>query len=173
MRTSPVIAQGLEADLRIVEYRDDLAPKFRDINMEWILAMYKVEKADLDALDHPRSKIIDKGGRILFVEASRLGIVGTCALRKTGKDQYELTKMGVLESARGLKAGKFLLKAVIARAEQLGAKRLYLLSNSKSAIAIRLYEKLGFRHDKAVMKEFGDRYERCNIAMLHQPNRSW
>jgi DNA-binding MarR family transcriptional regulator/N-acetylglutamate synthase-like GNAT family acetyltransferase len=164
-------AQGFEAGLRIVEYRDNLAPTFRDINMEWISAMYKVEKADLDVLDNPRSKIIDKGGQILFVEASGLGIVGTCALRKTGKNQYELTKMGVLENARGLKAGQFLLKAVIARAEQLGARRLYLLSNSKSAIAIRLYEKLGFRHDKGIMKEFGAGYERCNVAMLYRPNR--
>jgi DNA-binding MarR family transcriptional regulator/N-acetylglutamate synthase-like GNAT family acetyltransferase len=163
-------AQGFRAGLRILEYRDELASKFRDINMQWISAMYKVEQADLDVLDNPRSRIIDAGGQILFVEADGLGIVGTCALRKTGKAQYELTKMGVLEDARGLKVGQFLLKAIIQRAGQLGAKRLYLLSNSKSAIAIRLYEKLGFRHDKNIMREFGASYERCNVAMLYQPN---
>ena len=77
------------------------------------------------------------GGDILFVEAKDLGVVGTCALLRTGEGQYELSKMGVLESARGRKAGEFLLKAVIARAERLGAKRLYLLSNRKSAAAVR------------------------------------
>jgi N-acetylglutamate synthase-like GNAT family acetyltransferase len=96
-------------------------------------------------------------------------VVGTCALRKTGARQYELTKMGVLESARGRKAGEFLLKAIIARAERLGAERLYLLSNRKSAAAVHLYEKLGFRHDEGIMREFGARYERCNVAMLYQP----
>ena len=85
-----------------------------------------------------------------------------------------LTKMAVLERARGRKAGEFLLRAAIARAERLGADRLYLLSNRKSAAAIHLYEKLGFEHDEDVMREFGARYERCNVAMLyHSPRDSW
>ncbi len=79
--------------------------------------------------------------------------------------------MGVLETVRGRKAGEFLLKAVIARAGQRGAKRLYLLSNRKSAAAIHLYEKLGFRHDERVMREFGSHYERCDVAMLYRGSR--
>jgi N-acetylglutamate synthase-like GNAT family acetyltransferase len=109
------------------------------------------------------------GGDILFVEVVGLGVVGACALQKTGQDQYELTKMGVLESARGLKAGEFLLEAVIAHALKRGAKRLYLLSNKKSAAAIHLYEKLGFHHDADIMRDFGARYERCDVAMLYRP----
>jgi DNA-binding MarR family transcriptional regulator/N-acetylglutamate synthase-like GNAT family acetyltransferase len=158
-----------EAGLTILEYCDELAPTFRDINAEWIDAMYQMEQADREVLDNPRAQIIDRGGDILFVEAEGLGVVGTCALRKTGADQYELTKMGVLASARGRKAGEFLLKAVIARAERLGAKRLYLLSNRKSAAAVHLYEKLGFAHDGGIMAEFGARYERSNVAMLYHP----
>ena len=156
-----------EAGLTIHEYSDDLATAFHDINAQWIGAMYKLEQTDIDVLENPRARIIDKGGDILFVEARGLGVVGACALQKTGEGQYELTKMGVLERARGRKAGEFLLKAVIARAERLGARRLYLLSNQKSAAAIHLYEKLGFRHDDGVMREFGARYERCNVAMLY------
>ena len=38
-----------------------------------------------------------------------LGVVGACALRKTDVGEFELTKMGVLEAARGCKAGEFLL----------------------------------------------------------------
>ena len=158
-----------EAGLTILEYCDALAPAFRDINAQWISAMYQVEQADREVLDDPRGQIIDQGGDILFVAAEGLGVVGTCALRRTGEDQYELTKMGVLESARGRKAGEYLLKAMIARAERLGAKRLYLLSNKKSAAAIHLYEKLGFAHDAGVMQEFAARYERCNVAMLYHP----
>ena len=96
-----------------------------------------------------------------------MGIVGTCALRKTGERQFELTKRGVLDSARGKKAGEFLLKAIIARAYELGCDRLYLLSNSDSQAAIHLYEKLGFDHDAQIMNGFGKWYERCNVAMLH------
>lgn len=159
-------------DLRIHEFSEALAPLFYRINTQWIEAMYKMEPTDREVLEHPREKIIDKGGDILFIEAEGLGIVGTCALQKTGENQYELTKMGVLEEARGRKAGEYLLKAIINRARQKGAERLYLLSNQKSEAAIHLYEKLGFQHDDHIMKEFGARYARCNVAMLYPLNKS-
>lgn len=158
--------------LRIHEFSDALAPLFHRINAQWIEAMYNMEPTDRDVLEHPQEKIIDKGGDILFVEADGLGIVGTCALQKTGENQYELTKMGVLEAARGRKVGEFLLKAMIDRARQKGAERLYLLSNQKSAAAIHLYEKLGFQHDAQIMQEFGARYARCNVAMLYPLDKS-
>lgn len=157
--------------LSIVDYSDALARDFHDINVEWISRMFVMEGTDRDILEHPRERIIDAGGAILFVRAGDQGIVGTCALLKTGDAQYELTKMGVLEKARGYKAGEFLLRAAIHRADELGAKRLYLLTNEKCAPAIHLYEKVGFVHDAGIMREFGARYERCNVAMLYDPKR--
>lgn len=153
----------------IREYADELAGAFRDINLQWIESMYRVEAVDLDVLDHPRERIIEPGGVILFVEAEGVGAIGTCALRKTGERQFELTKMGVLEAARGLKAGEFLLRAAIERAHAMQAELLYLLSNRKSAAAIHLYEKLGFVHDPEVMQRSGAKYERCDVAMRYQP----
>ena len=155
--------------LSIREYSDDLAGAFHDINAEWIEAMYRMEEADREVLCNPRARIVDGGGTILFVEAPDLGLIGTCALRKTGEGQFELTKMGVRESARGRKAGEFLLAAIIERAQAMGAEKLYLLSNAKSAAAIHLYEKLGFVHDEGVMRDYGGRYQRCDVAMLYQP----
>jgi DNA-binding MarR family transcriptional regulator/GNAT superfamily N-acetyltransferase len=155
--------------LIIRDFSDDLAPHFRRINAEWISAMYTLEQTDIDVLDNPRARIIDPGGAILFVDSPDLGIIGACALQKTGEKQYELTKMGVSAAARGRKVGEFLLHATIARARQLGAKRLYLLSNKKSAAAIHLYEKLGFVHDPGIMAEFGARYGRCDVAMQYAP----
>jgi DNA-binding MarR family transcriptional regulator/N-acetylglutamate synthase-like GNAT family acetyltransferase len=158
------------AGLVVREYSDDLAPEFKAINAEWISDMYVLEQTDLDVLDHPREAIIDRGGAILFVEAPGVGVIGACALQKTGEAAFELTKMGVLESARGAKAGEFLLRAVIARAQTMGARTLYLLSNRKSAAAIHLYEKAGFVHDEGIMRTYGARYARCNVAMLYLPS---
>ncbi|MBU3076439.1 bifunctional helix-turn-helix transcriptional regulator/GNAT family N-acetyltransferase [Sphingomonas quercus] len=155
--------------LAIRRFSDALAEDFYRINAQWIDDMYRLEQTDIDVLRNPRERIIAPGGDILFVEDPALGIVGTCALQKTGERQFELTKMGVLDKARGRKAGEFLLEAIIARAYALGCDRLYLLSNAKSAAAIHLYEKLGFVHDAGIMEEFGRRYERCNVAMLHRP----
>jgi len=160
-------AQAHPAVLTIREYSDDLAADFHDINAEWIEQMFQLEDTDREVLRNPRARIIDAGGDILFVEAKGLGIVGTCALQKTGDSSFELTKMGVRSSARGLKAGEFLLAAVIERARQLNAEPLYLLSNEKCAAAVHLYEKLGFRHDADIMARYGARYERCNVAMRY------
>ncbi|GGX78697.1 GNAT family N-acetyltransferase [Massilia dura] len=153
--------------LAIREYSDELAADFHDINAEWITDMFRLEATDVDVLRNPRERIIDAGGTILFVEAKGLGIVGACALQKTGPGSFELTKMGVRSSARGLKAGEFLLAAVIERARSLDAGLLYLLSNKKCAAAVHLYEKAGFLHDPDIMARFGARYERCNVAMRY------
>ena len=154
--------------LTIHPYSDALAGHFHDINAEWIEAMFRLEDTDRQVLENPRARIIDAGGDILFVEAQGLGIVGTCALQKTGPTSFELTKMGVRESARGRKAGEFLLAAVIERALALGADPLYLLTNTRCAAAIHLYEKHGFRHDADIMATYGARYERCNVAMRYR-----
>ena len=156
--------------LAIREFADELAPAFRAINAEWLASMYSLEPLDEEVLRHPREHFIDTGGAVLFVEAEGLGIVGTCALHRTGEREFELTKMGILERARGRKAGEFLLRAAIERARAVGAELLYLLSNTKSAAAIHLYEKLGFVHDEEIMERFGGRYGRCNVAMRYRPS---
>lgn len=160
-------AQATPELLTLHDYSDDLAAQFHDINVEWIEAMFRLEATDRDVLENPRERIIAPGGAILFVEARGLGIVGTCALQKTGPTSFELTKMGVRASARGLKAGEFLLAATIARAQAMQADPLYLLTNARCEAAIHLYEKLGFRHDAQIMAKYGARYARCDVAMRY------
>jgi len=154
--------------LRIRDYAPGLQKVFYDINAEWIEAMFRLEPADREVLDDPQAHILDGGGAILFVEAPGLGIVGTCALRKTGPNSAELTKMGVRASARGLKAGEYLLAATIERAKAMGIDDLYLLTNSACKAAIHLYEKLGFAHDAEVMARYAARYQRCDVAMRYR-----
>ena len=89
-------------------------------------------------------------------------------MQKTGERRFELTKMGVLPEARGRKAGEFLLRAMIARAAELGAETLYLLTNARCAPAIHLYEKVGFVHDAEIMRDYGGRYARCDVAMRYR-----
>ena len=151
--------------LRIVEFSDSLAGEFYRINAQWINDMFVMEDADRITLENPRHKIMDPGGTILFVEADGLGIVGACALRKESEGVFELTKMGVLESARGRKAGEFLLEKMIERAKKMKAVTLYLLTSKKCAAAIHLYEKTGFVHDPEIMACFGGSYDRCDVAM--------
>lgn len=151
--------------LRIVEYRDDLAPLFHDINAEWISTMFALEDVDRHVLENPRETIIDAGGAVLFVELEGEGIVGTGALRWMEPGQLELTKMGVAPASRGHKAGRYLLNALIERAAAMKPDRLFLLTSKKCAAAIHLYEKCGFEHDAALLAAARHHYERCDVAM--------
>lgn len=148
-------------------FSDAVAPAFARINRQWIEAMYTLESVDRAQLADPAGEIIGPGGDVLFVEDPELGIVGTCGLLKTGEREFELIKMAVLPEARGRGAGEFLLRATIERAFALGAERLFLLSNSKSAAAIRMYERNGFVHDPEILARQGSEYARCDVAMRY------
>ncbi|HJV43126.1 bifunctional helix-turn-helix transcriptional regulator/GNAT family N-acetyltransferase [Caulobacter sp.] len=150
------------------DFSDDLAQAFYRINAEWIQDMFALEENDIALLSKPRELILDKGGVVLFAQTPELGVVGTCALMVSKDGWVELTKMGVLKSARGLKVGEFLLAKTLERAASLGMDKVYLLTNKKCGPAIHLYEKLGFVHDAEIMRQFGARYERCDVAMSYR-----
>jgi DNA-binding MarR family transcriptional regulator/ribosomal protein S18 acetylase RimI-like enzyme len=158
---------AMQTQVVIKPFEPALAHHFETINKEWIGDMFVLENIDKHVLEDPQSHIIDKGGKIWFAEHPTLGIVGTCAFWNKGDNNFELTKMGVLKSARGLKVGEILLQHVLNKIPSLGIKKLFLLTNAKCESAIHLYEKNGFVHDKTIMQDYGQNYARCNVAMLY------
>ena len=76
-------------------------------------------------------------------------------------DTYELAKMAVMERNRGKNIGWLLGKAVINKARELGAKKVFLESNTILEPASNLYHELGFQ--KVVGRRSPS--ERCNIQM--------
>jgi GNAT superfamily N-acetyltransferase/DNA-binding MarR family transcriptional regulator len=148
--------------LKIVPYASKYRASFRKLNLDWIQAHFKVEQADRDALKNPEEYILKKGGSI-FVALLGKQVVGVCALlrREHLKYPFELAKMAVAPAARGRGIGQLLGKAIIEKAIELKAGRIYLESNTKLKPAIGLYKKLGF---KEVAGEKTP-YERCDIQM--------
>lgn len=146
--------------VEIIEYSPEFHDDFKRLNYEWIEKYFKLEKADYQSLDQPDEKILRPGGQI-YMARQNGEIVGTCALIKIDKNTYELAKMAVAEQARGRGIGWLLGQTAITKARDLGAKTIYLESNTVLVPAIKLYQKLGFR------KVFGkpSPYERCNIQM--------
>ena len=74
---------------------------------------------------------------------------------------FELAKMAVSPKAQGKYIGWLLGNAVIEKARSLGARKIYLESNTVLKPAINLYYKLGFQ--KVIGRSTP--YERCNIQM--------
>jgi len=155
-------------DVEILEFTAELAPHFKSINEAWITEMFTLEQADRDLLNDPQGTIIDHGGRILFAHQSKLGVVGTCALAKKHDRVYELTKMGVLDSARGLGIGELLLREALALAATMQIDNLFLLTNHRCKAAIHLYRKYRFRDDDEIMRRYGPAYDRCDVAMRYR-----
>ncbi len=160
----------MNTNIEMLEYSPQLAPHFETINKQWITQMFVLEDVDKQVLENPQQYIIDKGGKIWFAKHPDLGIIGACALLNKGNGQFELTKMGVLDAARGLKVGEQLLQHVLAQTKLMSITLLFLLTNAKCEAAIHLYEKNGFVHDKSIMAKFGRSYQRCDVAMLYKPS---
>ncbi|UUF13789.1 MULTISPECIES: bifunctional helix-turn-helix transcriptional regulator/GNAT family N-acetyltransferase [Flavobacterium] len=149
-------------DVKIVEYKPEYQEAFRALNVEWISTYFEMEEADYKALDNPEEYILNKGGKIL-VALYENEPVGVCALIKMNNPEYdfEMAKMAVSPKAQGKNIGWLLGQAIVAKAKELGAKKIYLESNTILKPAINLYYKLGFE------KVFGleTPYKRCNIQM--------
>lgn len=153
-----------KSKITIEHFQPELANDFKIINQAWIEKYFVIEEEDQRVLNDPQKYIINTGGEILFARDTTSGkIIAVCALKKWAENEYELSKMGVLEGYQGSGVGKLLAKAVIEEAKQRGCKRLFLESNRKLKPAMRLYEKLGFKeftnHESRVD------YSRCDIVM--------
>ncbi len=156
--------------LKVVSYKPEYKQFFYDINYEWVSSMFEVEEVDEKVMSNPEEEIIKKGGEVLFVLDKNDIPIGTAALKPDHIGGVELTKMGVFSSARGLGAGKVILKAAIEKGLSMNSKRLYLLTNKKCEAAIHLYLKNGFKHSESVMTDVGDSYQRSNVAMEYVGN---
>lgn len=116
---------------------------FRDINLEWIERFFVVEAKDRDVLENPHTYILDPGGAILFaVEDDKP--VGVVSLVVMGGGTVELAKMGVRPQAQGKGAGRMLIAAAIETARKMGARRVYIETNSALGAALKLYRDAGF-----------------------------
>jgi len=148
--------------VKIVDYTPTYSKVFKDLNEEWISKYFKMEEADHKALDHPQKNIIDKGGYIL-VALYKDEPLGVCAMIKMNDPVYdfELAKMAVSPKAQGKNIGLLLAQAAIEKAKKLGAKAIYLESNTILKPAINLYHKLGFKK----VAGHPTPYERSNIQM--------
>jgi putative acetyltransferase len=135
---------------------------FLQLNEEWISKMFELEPADREIISDPRKHILAGGGQICIAEAAGEAI-GCCALIAIAPGEFEVAKMTVSEKSRGDGVGRRLLQFTISVARQMGARRLYLESNTKAAAAIHLYEQLGFRHLPAAAHE--SKYLRANVFM--------
>lgn len=151
-----------DGEVRVVDYAPRHRERFQALNLAWITEHFRVEDADRRVLGDPEGYVLGHGGHIFMAERSDGLVVGACALLRNDDGSFELAKMAVDPIARGHHVGRALGEAAIARATELGAPYVELLSNTRLTPAITLYRSLGFIDVELPASE----YERANIKMV-------
>ena len=148
-------------EIMIVDYRPEHQPFFEKFNRQWIEELFEMEPVDELVLTNPGKAILAPGGAILM--ALYKGVpAGTVGLRKFDEETFEFTKMAVDTSFRRKGIAEAVSFASFRKAKELGATRVVLYSNTLNTGAIKLYEKIGFRH----VPVENDLYKRANVKMV-------
>ena len=146
----------------IVDYRPEHHAVFKRLNIIWINSHWSLEAHDLEVLDNPERAILSPGGHILvaLVDNRPSGVVALCRMDSADYD-FEIAKLAVDPEIRGVGIGEKILRAAIEKARELGAKKLFLESNTLLKPAIGLYRKLGFIE----LQDYHPAYARGDIQM--------
>ena len=146
--------------MKIHENNKEHLNDFIKLNEEWIYRYFSIEEADRKLAANPY-KIIENNGYIFsIVEENE--VIGVCALFNENNGVFELARMAVSPAHQGKGLGKALIETCISKAQEIKAKKIYLVSNTKLQSAVKLYKKSGF-----VTIQTGQHsvYSRANIVM--------
>lgn len=147
-------------NISIVNFEKWHQPYFEKFNRQWIEAWFTMEPLDEWVLTNPVEAILKDGGEILMALHDGT-VAGTAGLRKLSDTVFEFTKMAVDENFRRKGIAEALCYASFEKAKEMGAAKIILYSNTKNAGAIKLYEKIGFKH----LPVENDVYARANVKM--------
>lgn len=162
-RVKSIKKERENTEVEIVGFKPDYKNAFYELNRRWIEQYWELEPHDVEVLENPEKNILDKGGHVL-VALYHGKPAGVCALFKMPDGSpydYELAKLAVDTNILRKGIGLRLCQASIDKAKSLGAKKLFLESNTRLKPAIALYRKLGFKE----LYEYHPAYARGDIQM--------
>lgn len=150
-------------NMEIHENNPDHLNAFIELNESWITDHFELEDADKSLADDPAAIYKNNGYVFSIVEDNT--VVGVCALFNEGNGVFEVARMAVSKHHQGKGYGKALINKCISKANELHAKKLYLVSNTVLDAAINLYRKSGF-----VTTATGQHpvYSRANIVLEYR-----
>lgn len=134
--------------MKIIEYQKKYKDYFIQFNTDWIKDFFGfLEQEDIDTFNHIEESM-EKGGMIYFAIENEK-VLATCMAKPLDEDgTWELCKLGSNKHLPHQGAGSAVFKAAMDWSVNHGAKRLFILSNSKLKTALHIYEKFGFHEIK-------------------------
>lgn len=132
-------------EITVIDFDTKYAADFKRLNVEWLDKYELTEPADISMLENYQAEILDTGGCIFLAKHGE-EIIGSAALIQENPGEFELAKMAVTAAFQGKGISKMLIEKCMAKAKELDAKKIFLVSSSKLGTALSLYEKYGFKH---------------------------
>lgn len=150
--------------MEIIEYDAKYKADFIQFNKDWIIDNFGVlEKEDIETFD-TIDEVPAKGGMIYFAVEDGVALAA-CMTKPMQDGTWKICKLCSNKSRPHKGSGTAVFGASMQWAVNHGAKRLFILSNSKLKAAIHIYEKYGFREIKLDDYE----YVRGDIAFEYFP----
>lgn len=156
--------------MEIVEYQDKYKEYFIQFNTDWIKDYFGfLEEEDIATFQHIEESL--KQGAMIYFALENGNILATCMAKPSGNDgTWEICKLGSNKRLPHKGAGSAVFEAAMKWAVSHGARKLFILSNSRLKAALHIYEKYGFHEVKLTDYEYirGDiAFEYC--ALLNSP----
>lgn len=134
--------------MEIIEYDPKFKDDFIKFNTDWIVDNFGfLEDEDTETFSHIEEDLAN-GAMIYFAVDDGIALASCMAKPMREKDTWEICKLASNKERTHKGCGSAVFKAAMEWAINHGAKRLFLLSNSKLKPAIHIYEKFGFREIK-------------------------
>lgn len=149
-------------EIEILEFSDEFAAAFAELNYEWIEKYFSVERHDREILDDPRGAVIEPGGQI-FMAVVGGEPAGTVAMIPAAEGVFELTKMAVAPRFQGRGLGDKLIEQSLEFARDQKAASVFLESHRSLQPALAMYRKHGFVE---VPTDPNSEYARADIRMV-------
>ena len=146
--------------IAICQWKDEYAPDYVRLSVEWLEKYVRVEPADEAILYHPHEAVLDCGGMIFFALDGDTPI-GTVSMIRMADGCYELAKLAMTEGYKGRGLSKLLMDAALSFAREKGCEKVILFTNRKLVPAIGLYRRYGFVEMPLVDNE----YEESDMKM--------
>lgn len=154
--------------MNVIQYQAKYKKDFIQFNTDWIEDNFGyLEAEDIETFNHIEESL-EKGAMIYFAVENG-NVLATCMAKPLNDETWELCKLGSNKQLPHKGAGSAVFEAAMHWAVRHGAKKLFILSNSKLKAALHIYEKYGFHEVKLDDYEYvrGDIAFECIVGDNH------
>lgn len=133
--------------MKILKYDPKYKNSFIQFNTDWIVDNFGcLEREDIETFDNIDEELTN-GAMIYFAVENDVPLA-TCMAKPIDAETWEICKLASNKNKEHKGCGSAVFNAAMQWAADHGAKRLFILSNSKLKPAIHIYEKYGFKEIK-------------------------